>query len=64
MNNSKANKRPRQERALARLQERKQFWADALNNEVTEVDGRPVDPEKKLALATFEETMLAAKGIK
>lgn len=64
MNGSAANKRPRQERARDRLEGRITFWQTALTMEITEVDGRPVDPAKKLALAEQEQANLAKKGVK
>jgi hypothetical protein len=47
-------KRARQERAHTRLLARLQFWGQGVADEITEVDGKPVDPERKLALVQDE----------
>jgi hypothetical protein len=47
-------KRARQERAYNRLLGRLQFWSQGVADEITEVDGKPIDPERKLALVQDE----------
>jgi hypothetical protein len=51
-------KRARQERAYNRLLGRLQFWGQARADEITEVDGCPVDPERKLVKAQDEMVSL------
>lgn len=65
MNGSRANKRPRQERARNLVLRRIDFWVGFpyLDEEV-EVDGRLVVPAEKLAQAHSELENLEAKGIK
>jgi hypothetical protein len=47
-------KRARQERAHTRLLGRLQCWSQGVADEITESDGKPVDPERKLALVQDE----------
>lgn len=57
--------RARQERAHVRLLNRIAFWRTALEEETTEVDGKPVDPAVKLRTAESELTNLnRALGIR
>lgn len=59
-----ANQRSRQERALAIVQRRLEFWTEVIRSGETEVDGKTVDPEEKVLTAMAEEANLNKKGVK